>query len=136
MNPLDQSTISKALGSTMHNLPTGQDSLRAWSEMRASGIDNPAIDGTDYAHPAWWRGNDAGVVAICRMVNDILDGKDDGAGVANEPWESTRRRIAGLRAENNRLRRILAHVPGKVAIIAKEAAGFGECVIPKGSAND
>lgn len=67
-------------------------------------IDDPALDGTDNAHPAWWRGNDAGVVALCQQINEILDGKDDGAGVANEPWESTRRRLVGLRVENAILR--------------------------------
>ena len=35
------------------------------------------------------------------------------------------REIESLEAENARLRKILAHVPGLVAIKAREAAGYG-----------
>ena len=55
--------------------------------------DNPDCDGTDYAHPAYWRGHDQTVSSLCQQINKILDGQDDGRGVANEPWESVRRRL-------------------------------------------
>lgn len=44
-------------------------------------LDYPDLDGTDWAHPAWWRGNDDGVRGVAMRIKKILDGKDDGAGV-------------------------------------------------------
>lgn len=38
--------------------------------------DNPDADHTDEAHPAYWRGFDAGTAKFNRMATDILDGKD------------------------------------------------------------
>ena len=35
--------------------------------------DNPNLDGTDLAHPAWWRGNDAGLDGAVYQINKILD---------------------------------------------------------------
>lgn len=64
------------------------------AELRAAvRQDDPECDGTDAAHPAWWRGMDHGVVATIAGVKRILDGEDDGRGVASEPWESLRRRL-------------------------------------------
>ena len=63
-------------------------------------IDNPELDGTDFAHPAYWRGHDAAIAGICFRINKILDGYDDGRGVSNEPWEATRRRLLELRDQN------------------------------------
>lgn len=40
--------------------------------------DDPELDGTDFAHPAWWRGNDAGVASTIQIVNEILDGRHMG----------------------------------------------------------
>jgi hypothetical protein len=56
-------------------------------------IDDPELDGTDFAHPAYWRGHDDSCRTFCQKVNEILDGKDGGHGIAHEPWESTRRRL-------------------------------------------
>jgi hypothetical protein len=61
--------------------------------------DDPDLDGTEAAHPAWWRGHEYAAAALCRKVNEVLDGKDDGRGVANEPWEGARRRLLALTAE-------------------------------------
>lgn len=36
-----------------------------------------------------------------------------------------------LKAENIKLRKILAHVPARIALKAKEDAGFGEPVKPR-----
>lgn len=58
--------------------------------------DYPDLDATDGAHAAWWRGHDHTTMVFCRMVNDILDGKDTGSGSGYEPWESTRRRLLEL----------------------------------------
>jgi septal ring factor EnvC (AmiA/AmiB activator) len=43
---------------------------------------------------------------------------------------ATKAKLAELEEKNNRLRRILAHVPAKIAIQAKESAGYGERIIP------
>ncbi len=58
--------------------------------------DDPEMDCTDGAHPAWWRGQDYGAEAICREVSKILDGTHDVSGTASEPWEAVRRRLLGL----------------------------------------
>jgi hypothetical protein len=57
--------------------------------------DDPEWDGTDGAHPAWWRGHDHAVAVICQNLCQILDGAPF-AGVCNEPWESVRKRLAEL----------------------------------------
>ncbi|TPJ86916.1 MULTISPECIES: hypothetical protein [unclassified Mesorhizobium] len=58
-------------------------------------VDDPELDATDGAHPAWWRGHDHTATVFCKLVNDILDRKPV-RGIANEPWESTRTRLAAL----------------------------------------
>ena len=69
------------------------DDLRALIQLAK---DDPEMDATDFAHPAWWRGNDQGVIVLCGMINKILDGNDAGHGTSHEPWESTRRRLVAL----------------------------------------
>lgn len=65
--------------------------------------DDPELDATDFAHPAWWRGHDHTTAVFCSLVHDILDGKDDGRGVARAPWEPLRRRLLDLvRTPNDR----------------------------------
>lgn len=54
------------------------------------------FDGTDYAHPAWWRGHEQTVEVFCQHVNKILDGNDKDGGVSAEPWHSTRVRLRKL----------------------------------------
>jgi hypothetical protein len=58
--------------------------------------DDPELDGTDWAHPAWWRGHDHTTKVFCHLVTEILDGKDDGTGVNHEPWHTVRRRLLTL----------------------------------------
>lgn len=59
-------------------------------------VDNPELDGTDAAHPAWWRGHEVSVYTLCQKVMDILNGKDDGSGAASDPWETVRRRLIAV----------------------------------------
>lgn len=59
-------------------------------------LDNPEYDGTDFAHPAYWRGHDKTATIFCQYVNEILDGKDDGSGWDYQPWHDTRRRLLNL----------------------------------------
>lgn len=58
--------------------------------------DEPETDGTDHAHPAWWRGEKHAVETLCRQINAILDGEPAHAGVGGEPWEGTRARLRAL----------------------------------------
>lgn len=72
-----------------------EDSYADWDEMkfllrlldaaRGAAADDSLWDGTDAAPPAWWRGNDAGVLAIVRIVNEILDGKRSGPAHYGSP---------------------------------------------------
>ena len=61
--------------------------------------DNEATDGTDAAHPSYWRGCDATFAAMAEQLRKILDGEDDCTGACQEPWDSLRRRVLGLRQE-------------------------------------
>lgn len=72
------------------------DELRAALKALA---DNPEFDGIENANPAWWRGHWHSAEVFCQKVNEILDGKDDGSGVGNPPWEPTRRRLLALKAQ-------------------------------------
>ena len=81
--------------------------------------DDPEMDCTDFAHPAWWRGWDidtsdipevkdwSGAVVgkfyrpikeqVClRLDADVQDGTGELCGICNEPWESLRQRLARL----------------------------------------
>lgn len=59
--------------------------------------DEPDLDGTDFAHPAWWRGHDSCAQQIVAMLERTIKGDDNGSGVIGS---------AGL----ERIRRwILAH---------------------------
>ena len=33
-------------------------------------LDDPELDGTDFAHPAWWRGHDAAVSHMCALIHE------------------------------------------------------------------
>lgn len=79
--------------------------------------DDPECDGTDAAHPAYWRGHDHAVAVLCQKVTEILDGKDDGKGIASEPWEPVRRRLMSMRESADELRVLMA-VIGKYPLIA------------------
>jgi hypothetical protein len=66
--------------------------------------DDPSLDATDGAHPAWWRGSDAGVAGAVRIVNEALDGPLPLAGcVGGADLEAVRQRAAALRARAQRL---------------------------------
>ena len=58
--------------------------------------DDPECDGTDAAHPAFWRGNEYATQVMVGLIENILDGKDTGIGKANEPWETARRRMIAM----------------------------------------
>ena len=70
--------------------------------------DNEATDGTDYAHPSYWRGSDAAFAAMSEQLRKILDGEDDCKGVCREPWDTLRRRVLALRQELATAKKIAA----------------------------
>lgn len=62
--------------------------------------DNPYMDGTDAAHPAWWRGNERGVQVACEFLNIVLDGKDNGSGtMGGKELEALRRRLLAMKGK-------------------------------------
>lgn len=58
--------------------------------------DDPELDCTDWAHPAWWRGHEHMAAVFCAKISAILDGKDDGAGFGYKPWHGVRQRLVAL----------------------------------------
>jgi len=59
--------------------------------------DDPALDGTDFAHPAWWRGEEHATTMVVERLERIFAGGDDGSGVLNhDGLERLRRRILRL----------------------------------------
>lgn len=65
--------------------------------MRAVPVDDPEMDSTDFAHPAWWRGYEHSFAMTCREVNDILDGKKANVGTSTHPWQALRQRLYDIR---------------------------------------
>jgi hypothetical protein len=49
-----------------------------WGMFRRTSQDDPQWDGTDAAHPAWWRGNDAGVHSTVAALNRVMNGEHTG----------------------------------------------------------
>lgn len=68
--------------------------------------DDPHWDGTDFAHPAWWRAHDHTVKMLCQHINAVLDdpGRAD-RGHGASPWHETRQRIANMVRDGNRVAR-------------------------------
>ncbi len=71
-------------------------SASALLEMAKRLPDHPECDATDAAHPAWWRSHDHTFQVLCYKLDEILQGKDDGRGIASEPWETLRRKLLQL----------------------------------------
>ena len=77
-------------------LPGGV-SAAGFSAGSRSRNDDPEMDGTDFAHPAWWRGNEHAFLVAVHEVNDILDGTASNVGINIEPWQSLRQRLYDIR---------------------------------------
>jgi hypothetical protein len=66
--------------------------------MRSVIPDDPEADGTDNAHPAFWRGQDDGVRGATMRIMQAIEGRDDGSGViGDEGLEKARRAILAMR---------------------------------------
>ena len=59
--------------------------------------DDPEMDATDFAHPAWWRGNDHAHEMFVFHAKEILLGKTTNNGTCSEPWESLRQSLFDIR---------------------------------------
>lgn len=66
-------------------------------------VNNPDADGTDFAHPAFWRGEEQSCHLASATVKKLCSGEESNEGVCREPWESARQAIIALRDERNRL---------------------------------
>jgi hypothetical protein len=59
--------------------------------------DDPELDSTDFAHPAWRRGNEHAHFEFVYQVNKILDGELSNEGTSSMPWEALRQRLYDIR---------------------------------------
>lgn len=57
--------------------------------------DDPDLDGTDAAHPAWWRGQEAGFDGAMGMIEKALTERPAGV-ISNERWQALRERIYAM----------------------------------------
>ncbi|MFW6056852.1 MAG: hypothetical protein ACOC9B_06050 [Chloroflexota bacterium] len=83
-----------------------QNSREEWPEVaadyvRALKADDTQWDGTDAAHPAWWRGNDAGVQGTLDRIEQVLDGKYDDVVKGVGPYFGSQRLIDVVRGVLN-----------------------------------
>lgn len=69
----------------------------AYHEYMRKAEDDPMADCTDFAHPAWWRGQEHAHLQFVTMVNRILDGEPASGGLSTMPWEALRQRLYDLR---------------------------------------
>ena len=59
--------------------------------------DDPTADGTDFAHPAFWRGEESSMNAAVYWIERILDGRDKAEGTMGDAGlQRVRRRILEL----------------------------------------
>lgn len=58
--------------------------------------DDPELDGTDGAHPAWWRGCDHGTAMTVSIINEILDGGYKSGRFGFTPLERLRSKLYDL----------------------------------------
>lgn len=80
--------------------------------------DNPELDGTDAAHPAWWRGSDHGLLVCCQKINEILDGDKpvspldvvDGRADPKTAYHELRKRVKKLARTLNALATIASYL--------------------------
>lgn len=78
------------------NAPEGFEVRALYDHPPVECKDDPFMDGTDFAHPAWHRGVDYSYQIFCGKVEEILDGKDAGEGTSREPWHTIRQRLVTL----------------------------------------
>lgn len=82
----------------------------AMEAMKSVPMDDPEADGTDFAHPAWFRGNEAAVKQLCQLINGILDGKHNLGGISTQPWQMLSQRLYDIRTLLGIAERIVGQV--------------------------
>ena len=66
-------------------------------------LDTPMHDGTNRAHPAYWRGKATGINDVLKIVSDIMLGHDNGTGANNNrDIEGMRQALLTWREEVNK----------------------------------
>lgn len=109
--------LKPSIGSTREVLAARDYFCRArnaWAQqamaeaLRADQQDDPQWDGSDFAHPAYWRGQEHSAALAVVMLRDVLDGTDDGAGVlGHDGLERVRRDVLDLRRQLAEAREVL-----------------------------
>lgn len=80
------------------------DRLMTALELDAREIDDKEMDGTDYAHPAYWRGNDDGVRGAVDSIRKVIDTESCEGVVGDPKLEQLRRDVLELITERNKLK--------------------------------
>lgn len=90
MSPQEEIDFWQECYRANHNVPGGIDNcptyyngcncggamveeIEFWRNKAKELKDDPEFDATDAAHPAWWRGNDYGVLQTVSVINKIID---------------------------------------------------------------
>lgn len=80
--------------------------------------DDPELDATEGAHPAWWRGHDAGAAGVVKALAALLDHPEiAGADFTSPELTELGRRIIGMR---NAMREFMAGVRAASNILKAE----------------
>lgn len=61
--------------------------------------DDPDNDGTDAAHPAWWRGHDRAMGKACDALSAVLDLGLKGGKFAHPKLDALADRLLGVEAQ-------------------------------------
>jgi hypothetical protein len=80
--------------------------------------DDPHLDSSVFAHPAWWRGHDAGGKGVVKALTAMLDRGDKVGTFGSPQLEALAGRVHGLAAEREELRAFIR--------TAKETASTAE----------
>ena len=74
-----------------------QKFIRKYGNLLFKLHDDPEYDGTDFAHPAFFRGSHYSLWEATRLIVNVLSGKDTGQGFMNEPAGSLRNLVLDLK---------------------------------------
>ena len=85
---------------TIQHTHNAQDILLKRVEELEKCYDVEENDDTPFAHPAYYRGHDQAGLVMCKLIHEILDGKEDGRGVSVEPWEGVKRRLLKIQEQS------------------------------------
>lgn len=118
-NGIGPENIAQHVNRDWHNL---EDIARAaYAELKRQGQinipDNPDLDATDGAHPAWWRGEEYGARSVVREMLKVLTEPRHNGKFSSSEMNELREKIWALR-ENQR-------TPGTV-----EVCGHDNCTVP------